>query len=163
MSYTDVTQTNTEFPNVSEARLNVYRQVLRQISNSLKVNELQELCISCEEARAAGVQHRVNLTGITLFNFLEQEHLISPDNLEYLREPLYVIGRMDLQHWIDQYTRSYLGGQPTPLIRQAPVHQPPAYNPTFHPGIMYSRILSYFCAYVYDKWYITCSKMLSWL
>ena len=155
MSYTDVTQARNEFPNVSEAQLNVYRQVLRQISNSLRANELQELCYCCEEAEAAGVQHKANLTGIALFNFLEQRRLIFPDNLEYLRERLYTIRRMDLQNLVDLYTRSYLGGQPSPLIRQDPVHQqqhmhgyqPPAYNPSFHPGITYSRItmLVIFC------------------
>lgn len=141
-SYTDVTQTRTEFPNVSEAQLNVYRQVLRQISNLLKANELHNLCYCCEEAEAAGLRHKANLTGITLFNFLEEKGLISPDNLEYLSERLYLIGRMDLQNLVERYTRSYLGGQPTPLIRQAPEHhqqhiyghQLPPYNPSFHQG-----------------------------
>ena len=149
MSYTNVTkhqqQARPEFRDVSEARLNVYRQVLRQISNLLTADEVQSLCYCCVEAEAAGVKHKANLTGITLFNFLEQKSLISPDNLDYLRELLNTIGRMDLQNLIEQYTRSYLGREPTPLIKQDVVHQqqhmpafnpsiPPSYNPSFHPG-----------------------------
>ena len=144
-SYVDVQQPHqprVEFPNVPEAQLNVYRQVLRQISNSLRGDDLQSLCYSSQEASMAGIQHRANVNGITLFNFLEKKLLISPDNLEYLRELLYTIGRMDLQNLIEQYTRSYLGGHPIPLSGQAPVvqqqqygyQQPPAYNPTYHPG-----------------------------
>ena len=141
-SYTDIQQqqqTRNEFPNVPEARLNVYRQVLRQISNSLRADELQNLCYISEEARTAGILHRANLNGIALFNFLESKLLISPDNLEYLRERLCTINRLDLRHLVEQYTRSYLGGYPEPSSSwQAPVveqrydHQP-AFNPHY-PG-----------------------------
>ena len=82
----------------------------------------------------AGILHRANLNGIALFNFLENKLLISPDNLEYLREQLYRIGQLDLCNLIEQYTRSYLGGYPKPLSSwQAPAveqqydHQPPHY------------------------------------
>ena len=123
-SYIDVQQQQrrTEFPNVPEARLNVYRQVLRQISNSLSTEELHNLCYISEEAMTAGMLHRANLNGVAVFNFLESRLLISPDNLEYLREKLYRIHRLDLHHLIEQYIRSYLGGYPKPLSgQQAPV------------------------------------------
>ena len=141
-SYNDVhqQQRRTEFPNVPETRLNVYRQVLRQISNSLSADELHSLCYISEEAVTAGMLHRANLNGVTLFNFLESRLLISPDNLEYLRERLYKIHRLDLHHMVEQYTSSYLGGYPNPLggqqtpavIEQRYDRQPP-YNP-YHAG-----------------------------
>lgn len=147
--YNDVQQqqqTRTEFQNVPEAQLNVYRQLLRHISNSLRVDDVRNLCYSSQEAEMAGIQHRANVNGTTLFDFLEKKLLISPNNLDYLRERLYTIGRMDLQNLIEQYTRTYLGGYLVPLSGQAPlvqqhVQQPqydyerPPYNPSYHPGM----------------------------
>ena len=148
-SYVDVRQqeqTRMQFPNVPEQRLNVYRQLLRQISNSLQLNDLQSLCFISQEAEMAGMQHRRDFNGITLFNFLENKLLISPDNLEYLGDQLYRIGRLDLHNLVEQYTRSYLNGYPLPLNRRLPVvqqqqqqqqqqyYQPPAYNPHYHQG-----------------------------
>lgn len=112
-------QTAFEFRNVPETQLNVYRQLLRQISNSLRANDLQNLCYSSPEAEMAGIQHRANLSGTTLFNFFETRFLIAPNNLDYLGRLLNVIGRLDLQNLIDHYTRSFLGGHPSPLSGQA--------------------------------------------
>ena len=142
-SYDDVPQRQQqqaiEFHNVSEARLNVYRQLLRRISNSLRAEDIQRLCCSSQEAEMAGIRHKANANGTTLFDFFEKRTLISPDNLEYLKELLCLIGRLDLQNLIEQYTRSYLAGYPLPLNRQTPYVQQydynyPANNPSYHQG-----------------------------
>jgi len=109
---------------VPEAQLNMYYQILGRISDSLSQQQVRDLCYISQEAEYAGVRHRVNLDGRMLFNFFEQQALIAPNNLEYLRALLCQIGRMDLCTFIDQYTRIYLGGQPAPLVKPA-IHAPP--------------------------------------
>ena len=121
-------QQTMDFFGVPEPQLNMYRQILRKISNSLSVEHVREICYLSQEAEYEGVRHRANLNGTMLFNFFEQQVLIAPNNLEYLRVRLYNIGRMDLCNFIDHYTRMYLGGQSTPLNK-----------PTVPSGMMYSQ------------------------
>lgn len=132
-SYIEVIE--NKFPDVAESQLNVYRQILRTVSNQLALDEVKNLCYISREAEMAGLKHRANLNGSVLFNFLEDNQLISPDNIQYLWERLGTIGRRDLQDLIEQYTKLYLGGYPKPLGRHAPVteqyYQPTAYNPNY--------------------------------
>ena len=141
-SYNDVQyqqqqQTRVEFPNVPETQLNVYRQVLRQISNSLRADDLQNMCYTSEEAVRSGLRSWTNLSGKTMLNFFEGKGLISPDNLDYLKKLLFDNGRMDLHNLIEQYSRIYLGRYSKPLNpwpppvteQQRHYHQPPPYNP----------------------------------
>ena len=95
-----------------------YRQLLGKISNSLTRENVDNLCLLSQEIKLAGT----NIDGSVFINSLEQMKLISPINLEYLRERLCKIGRGDLQLLIDQYVIHCLNGQPTmPLDTRASI------------------------------------------
>jgi len=123
-------QQTMDFFGIPEPQLNTYHQILRKISNSLSSEQVQELCY------LEGIRHRANLSGTMLFNFFEQSVLIAPNNLEYLRVLLYRIGRVDLCNFIDQYTRTFLGGQPRPLNKPTTLPSGAMYNQQMQPSGM---------------------------
>ena len=137
VQYQQQQQIRVEFPNVPESRLNVYRQVLRQISNLLRTEDVKNMCYTSDVAARFGLLNWTNLSGKTMLNFFEEKGRISPDNLDYLKKLLCDNGRMDLHNLIERYTRVYLGGYSKPLNHwEAPVterqlhnHQPPPFNP----------------------------------
>ena len=98
---------------ILEAKFRRYRQLLSKISSSLTRENVLNLCLFSQEAELAGVRNYDNIDGLAFIDFLEKTKLISPSNLEYLRERLHEIGRADLQHLINQYAVQYLNGQPT--------------------------------------------------
>jgi len=106
---------STNFFDVSDSQLSTYRVLLNRISNSLELRQVRTICYLSKEAEYAGVIHRANLSGSMLFNFFEQQVLISPKNLQYLQDMLQNVGRLDLCQWIDQYTMTFMHGQPVAL------------------------------------------------
>ncbi|XP_065918503.1 uncharacterized protein [Dysidea avara] len=89
---------------------NNYRQLLRRILKSLSTEEVNELCYISQEAISAGVQNKINFSGTVLFKFFEQRMLITANNLDYLRDSLQSIDRIDLCKLIDDYTITYVNG-----------------------------------------------------
>jgi len=104
----------------------MYNQLLWKVSNSLSQEQVRQLCYLSQEAEREGILHRPFLSSTMLFNFFEQQVLITPNNLEYLRQLLYQIGQMDLCALIDHYTTVWLGGQPAPLVK--PTIQAPPFD-----------------------------------
>ena len=113
-------QQNTNVFDVPENQLNTYRLLLKRISSTMDLQQLRTICYLSQEAEYAGIQHRANLNGITLLNFFEQSLLISPKNLQYLRDLLHNVGRLDLCQWIDQYNMTFMRGQPVTLNKPPP-------------------------------------------
>ena len=83
--------------------------MLIKISNSLDIEQVHKLSCLFEEA---SLNRRDSLNATTLIRLLEQKALISPVSLEYLWLRLHTIWRSDLCGLIEQYTRTYLDGQP---------------------------------------------------
>ena len=90
---------------------NSYRILLRKISKSLTTEEVNDLCYISQEAQSAGVQNKINFNGTVLFKFFEQRMLITDGNLDYLRESLQSIERIDLCKLIDDYMNNHLSGK----------------------------------------------------
>jgi len=87
-----------------------YRHLLRKIAKSLSTEEVEDLCFISTEANSSGVRNKTNFSGIVLFKFFEQRMLITAENLEYLRNHLKNIYRVDLCHLIDEYNNTHLSG-----------------------------------------------------
>ena len=139
--YNQQQQAQVVWNNVSKPQLNSYYQVLEKISSSLSQEQVRELCSLSQEAEHEGVCQRDNLDGLMLFNFFEQQMLIAPYNLEYLRVLLLKIGRMNLCNCIEQYTGKHLNGQPMPL------HNPIISSFQFPAGILKHLIHNCFIKY----------------
>jgi len=89
---------------------NSYRILLRRLSKSLNSEEVNDLCYISHEVHSSGIQNKTNFNGTVLFKFFEQRMLIIDGNLDYLRELLQSIERMDLCKLIDDYMSTYLNG-----------------------------------------------------
>ena len=96
----------------SEAQLNAYHQVLKEVFSSLDTKQIEKFIYLCEEAT---LSVRSNPDAPTLLSFLKQRSLISPVNLEYLQIRLQTCGQSELCELIDEYTRKYLDEQPPSL------------------------------------------------
>jgi len=141
-------QTNTA--NVAPHN-NEYRHLLRKIAKLLTTDEVEDLCFISTEANSSGIRNKTNFSGIVLFKFFEQRMLITAENLEYLRNHLKNIYRVDLCHLIDEYTNTYLSGthrkpfaKPNPHVESHPLpnnvgpplstsveSRPPPFNPEY--------------------------------
>lgn len=105
--------------NISEVKLKCYRQLLNKISCSLTRDNVHNLCLFSQEAELAGAH---DIDGLAFISVLEKRKLISPNNLEYLRERLHEIGRADLQNLISQYTMHFVNGQSLDTLASTGVH-----------------------------------------
>ena len=113
-------------------RNNAYRHLLRKIIKSLNKEEVDDLCYISTEVNSSGIRNKANFSGIVLFKFFEQRMLITAENLEYLRNHLKTITRIDLCHAIDEYANTYLNGTPIvqfaesrPVSSHVELHQSP--------------------------------------
>ena len=124
-------------PRSTSTSNNNYRILLRRISKSLSTEEVNDMCYISQEAQSAGVQNKINFNGTVLFKFFEQRMLITDGNLDYLRELLQSIERIDLCKLIDDYMNSYLSG---PFSSHS---EPFAQLHSSEPLLQSSKLLSY--------------------
>ena len=108
----------------------IYHQLLSRILELLTPGDLHRLCDASPEAQLAGFCSHGNFNRIDLFHYFEQQKLITPNSLGYLRGILQIIGRVDLCGLIVDYTNTYLSG--SSLLHGEPVEeqcQPSSYEP----------------------------------
>jgi len=87
-----------------------YRHLLKRVIKSLSTDDVEDLCFISTEANSSGIRNKANFNGIVLFKFFEQRMLITAENLEYLRNHLKNICRIDLCRLIDEYVNTHVSG-----------------------------------------------------
>jgi len=119
----------------TEPLQNSYRYFLKRIVKSLSPKEVNDLCYISQEAYSAGLQNKTTFSGTILFKFFEQRMLITPDNLDFLRNCLQSINRLDLCKQIDDYTITCLNEPPLSYGEPLTQLHPPFEEP--HPQSSY--------------------------
>ena len=78
-----------------ESRLSPYRKLLLKLSSDLTSNDLERLKFAAVDFIPRGRTENIG-SGVQLFDVLEQDLIIGPQNLGLLQDMFKTIGRVDL-------------------------------------------------------------------
>ena len=86
-------------------RLSPFRKLLLDFSSELSTHDLEKLKFASIDLIPRGMIESVS-SGFKLFDVLEQDGRITPQNLSLLRDMLTTIGRKDLAQKIEHFSTS---------------------------------------------------------
>ena len=89
-----------------ENRLSPFRKLLLDFSSELSSHDLEKLKFASIDLIPRGMIETVS-SGLKLFDVLEQDGRITPQNLSLLENMLTAIGRMDLAWKIQHFPASH--------------------------------------------------------
>uniref|UniRef100_A0A8C5IIN9 Fas associated via death domain n=1 Tax=Junco hyemalis TaxID=40217 RepID=A0A8C5IIN9_JUNHY len=105
---------DAEVPPASRGVLDPFQSLLFSVSSELSAKEVKELTFLCRDKVPKGKSETVRI-GLDLFSTLRERGHIAPDNLEFLKQLLRKINRVDLLALVEQFEQGEL---------QAPEDQP---------------------------------------
>ena len=88
-----------------ESRLSPFRKLLLNFSSELSSHDLEGLKFACIDLIPRGMIESVS-SGLKLFDVLEQDGQITPQNLSLLMDMLSTIGRKDLAWKVEHFLTS---------------------------------------------------------
>ncbi|NXX70516.1 FADD protein, partial [Spizella passerina] len=108
--------------------LDPLQSLLFSISSELSAKEVKELTFLCRDKVPKGKSETVQV-GLDLFSILRERGHIAPDNLEFLKQLLRTINRVDLLALVEQFEQGEL---------QAPEDQPDEHEKPF--GVIHDNV-----------------------
>ncbi|XP_005491719.2 FAS-associated death domain protein [Zonotrichia albicollis] len=105
---------DAEVPPAGRGVLDPFQSLLFSVSSELSAAEVKELKFLCGDKVPKGKSETVRI-GLDLFSILRERGHIAPDNLEFLKQLLRKINRVDLLALVEQFEQGEL---------QAPEDQP---------------------------------------
>ena len=99
------------FAQEDENRLSPFRKLLLNFSSELSTHDLEKLKFASIDLIPRGMIESVS-SGLKLFDFLEQDGRITPQNLSLLVDMLTAIGRMDLAWKVQHFSTSLVNEDP---------------------------------------------------
>ena len=83
-------------------QLSPYRTFLLDLSSKLLIDDLEKLKFACKDVVPSGKTEEVT-AGYKFFDLLEQNGIISPENLSPLENTMKAIGRADLAFEVNHF------------------------------------------------------------
>ena len=94
-----------------ENRLSPFRKLLLDFSSELSTHDLEKLKFASIDLIPRGMIESVS-SGLKLFDVLEQDGRITPQNLSLLMDMLTAIGRMDLAWKVEHFLTTLVNDDP---------------------------------------------------